>query len=130
MIIRMYSDILFDREIINRHYISPGVHVIQDKDGNRLKFDFENFHRWVDEDDKCLLHVEQWNLDTNIFPNSINLLEFLENFDTFVEFFVFTGEWDDPKIIPLKVMNVIFCDYSNGKGYVIPDECLEDALCY
>lgn len=117
MISRMYADILFDREITDEHYISPGGYEIRDIKGNTLQFDFEDYCGWVDKDDRRILHIEHRNLDLDCFPDAKYLDDFLSNLDEFVEFYIYTGDYDEPEINPVKVIDAAFCDYYNGKDY-------------
>lgn len=129
MITRMYADILFDREIDeDKHYISPGGYEVRDKNGNTLQFDFEDCCSWVDDENPCLLHILQRNLDLATFPEAKDLSFFLENLDKFTDFYIYTGEYDEPEIKPLKIINVMFEDYHNEKNYYIDDSCLTDVL--
>ena len=53
---------------------------------------------------------------------------FIENLDKFTDFYIYTGEDDEPEIKPLKVTDVMFADCYNGKDYYIDDSCLTDVL--
>ena len=126
MITRMYADVLFDREITNDHYISPGDFTVEDNNGNELHFGFQSSDSWVDSYNNRLLHIEQRCLDVNCFPNADKLEQFLDNLKCISQFYIFTGEPYEPEINPVKVIDMAFC--GTDKDYYIKSEYLEHAL--
>lgn len=133
MICRMTADIFFDREIFN-HYISPGgyevlgknVHEVIDKSGDfmYMQFDFITYYGFIDKSDRRILHVDAQGLDIDSFPTAELLESYIRNIDRFTEFFVYTGEDDDPEIDVVSVKNVrFFCD--DGEEIEVADACLD-----
>lgn len=101
---RMVMDIKFDRPINpDRHYISPGGYtMICEKQS--YSFDFMDYEGSVDKDDPTILHVEVFHLDKDC---SNDMSKFnskkIENIE---EFYIYTGEYDDPEILPLKILSL------------------------
>lgn len=117
MLTSMHFDLIFDRPIdSNRHYISPGGYEIQTKENKIFNFDFLNYEGCIDTNNPCKLHVDVYGLDIDAFPNSKNISESdITDKDTiFNEFFVYTGEYDDPEIKPTKVTSLGF-EFENGE---------------
>lgn len=122
MITRMYADILFDREIDQgKHYISPGGYEIMNANGDTLQFDFEVFAGNIDPINKRILHVEQKHLDMAAFPDAKLLDQFLADFKGFTDFFVYTGEYDESEINPVKAYNIVF-ENQDGDKRIIASE--------
>lgn len=114
---KMEFSIRFDRPVNEKHYIIPGGYTIKTEgphqvDNGRkpdlITFDFCDEERYIDEKDPCVMHFQVRNLD----PEYGNFNEAL-NKDTlktavFSEFFVYTGEDDDPEIKPVQICTLAF----------------------
>lgn len=101
---RMVMDIKFDRPINpDRHYISPGGYTMKCK-GQSYSFDFMDYESSVDKDDPTILHAEVSHLDKD-YSNDMSKFNSkkLENIE---EFNIYTGEYDDPEILPLKILSL------------------------
>lgn len=123
----MYADIKFDREINPEiHYISPGGYNIKAA-GKEYTFDFYEFCGNKDVEDPTILHCEMRNLDTSEFPQAKEFEKVCNQVEEIIEFFVFTGEYNDPKIEAIAVLNLAFC--TDELGLIeIPKELLKDCL--
>jgi hypothetical protein len=120
----MTADILFDREITDAHYISPGGYEIVDNNDNTVQFDFETYYGFIDNLNRNVLHIKVCNLDLDSFPNAINLESSVKNINKFVEFFIYTGEDCDPEINPVQIYNVRFFTELN-ETIDVNDKCLQ-----
>jgi hypothetical protein len=111
----MQMIVKFDRKVEDDHYISPGGYHLHDKNGNTLSIDF-NTTQWSRHG--TIIEAEVEDLDeeySRINNNNIDLLS-PDNINTyqFNEFFIFTGEYDDPEINPVEVLNLSF-EFENKK---------------
>ena len=120
---RMYANILFDREIQKEHYISPGGYEVITKDEKTINFDFCHFEGNVSEDNSRILNCVFSDLDTSSFPESVNLNP--KDIIRISEFFVFTGEDHDLKIHPIKLLSLGFC--TDDEEYEVPDSIVKAA---
>lgn len=124
----MYFDVVFDRKIEkNKYYISPGGYEVKYKDKS-YRFDFETFEGNVDDNDSKLLHCHVYNLDdSNIglhnYLSDINIITMRNA--TYKEFFIYTGEYDDPEIYPVRIKNLSY-EFLSGKTYDVPRKLLNE----
>ena len=112
----MLADIIFDRPIKkDLHYISPGGYEMV-FNGKIIHFDFEDYEGWVDKKNPALLHIIQRNPDYSSFED-LNSLEpnDLLSLKKINEFFIYTGEAEDPEINPIKIEKLEFC-WKDGSG--------------
>lgn len=100
----MYALIKFDRPIDkDRHVISPGGYEMTFSNGETVRFDFMNFEGSVTHDDETVLNCHMKILDIDSFPESEFLKTFTGSVTAIKEFFVYTGELNDPEINPVKL---------------------------
>lgn len=123
----MTFDVVFDKIITSKHYISPGSYTIE-SDGKTYKFDFfqstrENNgkigHFIVTDYDKEYSYCEETDESA-----CLTYKDFLHG--RFKEFFIYTGECDDPKITPIRVENLIL-KFSDGS--IIRKSVSNDVIC-
>lgn len=126
---RMYASIKFDRVIIpEEHYISPGGYEMKAA-GREYVFDFCEFTGNVDKADPTVLNCEMRTLDTYCYPKAKDFEKVCDQVEEISEFFVFTGEGDDPPIHPTQILSVSF--WTDEFGLVSLSEklfhnCLQD----
>lgn len=103
-ITKMVMDIKFDRSIdTDKHYISPGGYVFV-SEGKVYQFDFMDYEGSVNKDDPTILHAEVYTLDRNY---SDDLSKFnSDGLEKIEDFYIYTGEGDDPEINPVKVLSL------------------------
>ena len=102
----------FDRPVDpDKHYLSPGGYSVELRDGRKIEFDF--FEYCGDRIGTNSVAFEVSELDTSTFPESEILTVDSMGGSTFDEFFVFTGEYDDPEIYMTSVHDVVFT-YDGG----------------
>ena len=112
----MYGLIKFDRPIIGcckrrfRRYYFRGEHVISIggfemtfDNGKTVRFDFLDFNGHIESDDPSVLNFELHGLDVDAFPDSEFLKTFAGKVTAIKEFYVYTGEAEDPEINPIKL---------------------------
>lgn len=98
-LIRAYGSIKMDRPIdAEKHYISPGGYYLSDDKGTEYPFDFYTYCGGISKRDPCVIDIEMRTLDTETFPDAVNLFDHLSEIVAFPECYVYTGEQDDPKI--------------------------------
>ena len=121
----MISVAQMDREIdTNKHYISPGGYEF--KFGKEsVQFDFCEYAGYVDSDDKTKILFESIILDTTAFPDCKSKLtkEFCSNIDNIEEFYIYTGEYNDPEIFPIKILEISLL-FSDGTKIDIKKEVI------
>lgn len=124
---RMYADIKFDRAIDKlTHYISLGGYEIR-IDNKNVQFDFEEYTGMIDENDQSILHCEMERLDTDTFPDAIMLEDATGPVEEIVEFYVYTGEHNDPDADPVPVALLsLEIVKNNGDKISVPDNLLGD----
>jgi hypothetical protein len=120
--VSMYAKIKFDREIdTDKHYISPGGYemtFVNNLGGNptTVCFDFTTYIGNVDKKEPTILHCEMEDLDVDVFHESLFIEHFLGTISEIKEFYVYTGEDDEPEINPVELLELRL---SHG-NYVIP----------
>ena len=124
---RMYADIKFDRAIDKlTHNISLGGYEIR-IDNKNVQFDFEEYTGMIDENDQSILHCEMDRLDTVTFPDAIMLEDATGPVEEIVEFYVYTGEHNDPDADPVPVALLsLEIVKNNGDKISVPDTLLGD----
>lgn len=101
---RMVMDIKFDRPINpDRHYISPGGYTMICEKQN-YSFDFMDYEGSVDKDDPTIFHAEVYHLDRD-YSNDMSKFN-SKKIENIEEFYIYTGEYDDPEIIPLEILSL------------------------
>ena len=116
---RMIFDLRFDRDIdLKKQYISPGGFCFVAA-GKEFEFDFKESVKEVSDEDPRVLHCEMCYLDKNAFPDSAGFDAVCDQIEELKEFFVFTGEFNEPEIHPVKILNLTF--FSDEKGVVQVD---------
>lgn len=121
---KMYAEILFDREIDkNKHYVSPGSYQVLLKNGRSIYFDFDTFYGNVSDENPRVLECEMCGLDTVSFPEAKDFNP--KDMVSIQEFFVFTGEYDEPEIHPVKLLSLEFS--VDDMDYPVPEHIVKGA---
>ena len=110
----MYGLIKFDRPIVrDMHIISIGGFEMTFDNGKTVRFDFLSFNSHIESDDPSVLNFELSGLDVDAFPDSEFLKTFAGKVTNIKEFYVYTGEAEDPEInlIELKAL-FLYNDHS------------------
>lgn len=103
-ITRMVMDIKFDRPIdTDKHYLSPGGYGFKCK-GKMYSFDFLDYVGNVDTEDPTVLHAEVYHLDKS-YSDDLSMFN-SEKIEEIEEFNIYTGEYDDPEIMPLEILSL------------------------
>lgn len=124
----MVFDVVFDKIITSKHYISPGSYAIE-SDGKTYRFDFCQSAR---EDNGKIGHFIVTDYDKDYYSyceetgksTHLTYKDFLHG--CFKEFFIYTGEYDDPEITPIRVENLIL-KFSDGS--TIRKSVSNDVIC-
>lgn len=120
--VSMYAKIKFDREIDEgKHYIVPGGYEMTFVNNLGINlitvsFDFVSYIGNIDKKDLTILHCEMEELDDDTFPESLFIEHFLGTISEIKEFYVYTGEDDEPEINPVELLELRL---SHG-NYTIP----------
>ena len=117
----MYATLQMDREIDpNMHYISIGGFEFLFRNGVNIGFDFNNSIANVQRD-PTVIKFECDDLDCDSFPEAALLGMLLSDseVDRIEEFYVYTGEREEPEINPEKILSLSFC--VDGRMVDIPD---------
>ena len=128
---RMYSVVEFDRPIEgDKHYISLGGFEMTMK-GKSVQFDFEEYRGSINKENPRILETEHKNPDYSCFKDlDIITSDMLHNVEKIEEFFVYTGENDEPEINPVRIKELAFViidDLGNMEQIDIPLEILDSA---
>lgn len=130
---RMYATVEFDRPINpNLHFVSPGGYEAKFSNGKTLQFDFEEYEGGVVNNHPTLLEFVHKNPDFTTFPNIQDFTseDFQLYFDGFEEFYLYTGEYNDLELVPLRVTECYLEFYNKDKDwfvqYTVPDHLLPD----
>lgn len=133
---RMIMSVEFDRSATREHYISPGGYEVIAA-GKNYQFDFLESIGMIDKKNPKVIHFECNYADLDSFPEMEELKKHLHEITDFIEFYVYTGEYDDPEIIPVKAMAV--CIETTDAEYIVPEtetdfirieRCNELVQCY
>ena len=116
----MTFDVKFDRPVIpGRHCICPGGYILNGK-----QFDFCHFEGTKTEDDTLRCEVSDFDWEyaedngvDEVIPEDIT--------GKFSEFFIYTGEYNDPQIYPTEIKNLSF-DFDETR-FICPPETLKSA---
>lgn len=133
---RMYGEVEFDREInTDVHYISPGGYEAKFSDGRTMQFDFEDYEggRVRGESNYVWPRRFEWvqkNPDRDAFEDIDNFTyeDFVEKFEGFEDFYIYTGETDDAEINPVKAISIELEFYDKEKDEFFTFEVPEDKL--
>lgn len=109
-VIGMNATLKFDREIDkNKHYISIGGFELS-SNGETICFDFIYSYGYVNKEDSRIILFNLEVLDEDVFEKCGDKLtkDFCRNVDHIEEFIIFTGEYDEPEILPVELLNVEF----------------------
>ncbi len=102
-ITEMYFDVVFDREVTKEHYVSPGGYIFI-SNGKRYNFDFFASDGGIDKDNPRVMHYHVFDFDESYSDNMDDFCaDALEKIE---DFFIFTGECDDPELIPVRIKNL------------------------
>lgn len=105
---RMYADILFNRPIDQKDYISPGGYTMT-MDGKKVEFDFDDFEGSIDKYNPCILHSMQKNPSYSEFDDLKNLTKrMMVKTENINEFFVYTGEAGESNLEAVAVKRLYF----------------------
>ena len=121
----MYVTLQMDREIDpNRHYISIGGFEFCFKKGIKIGFDFNSSIANVQKN-PTTIKFECDDLDCDSFPEAALLGMLLSDseVDRIEEFYVYTGEREEPEINPEKILSLSFC--VDGRMVDIPDSIIQ-----
>ena len=121
----MYATLQMDKEIdSNRHYIGIGGFEFCFRNGVNIGFDFNSSIANVQKN-PTTIKFECDDLDCDSFPEAA-LLEMLlsdSEVDRIEEFYVYTGEREEPEINPEKILSLSFC--VDGRMVDIPDSIIQ-----
>ena len=121
----MYATLQMDREIDpNRHYIGIGGFEFLFRNGVNIRFDFNSSIANVQRD-PTVIKFECDDLDCDSFPEAALLGMLLSDseVDRIEEFYVYTGEREEPEINPEKIISLSF--YVDGRMIEIPDSIIQ-----
>lgn len=121
----MYATLQMDREIDpNRHYISIGGFEFCFKNGIKIGFDFNSSIANVQKN-PTTIKFECDDLDCVSFPEAALLGMMLSDSEVerIEEFYVYTGEREEPEINPEKIISLSF--YVDGRMIEIPDSIIQ-----
>ena len=107
----MYATLQMDREIDpNRHYIGIGGFEFCFRNGVNIGFDFNSSIANVQKN-PTTIKFECDDLDCDSFPEAALLGMLLSDseVDRIEEFYVYTGEREEPEINPEKILSLSFC---------------------
>ena len=121
----MYATLQMDREIDpNRHYIGIGGFEFCFRNGVNIGFDF-NISIANVQRDPTAIKFECDDLDCDSFPEAALLGMMLSDSEVkrIEEFYVYTGEREEPEINPEKILSLSFC--VDGRMVDIPDSIIQ-----
>ena len=121
----MYVTLQMDRGIDpNRHYISIGGFEFCFKKGIKIGFDFNSSIANVQKN-PTTIKFECDDLDCDSFPEAALLGMMLSDSEVkrIEEFYVYTGEREEPEINPEKILSLSFC--VDGRMVDIPDSIIQ-----
>ena len=121
----MYATLQMDREIDpNRHYIGIDGFEFRFRNGVNIGFDFNSSIANVQRDPTAI-KFECDDLDCDSFPEAALLGMLLSDseVDRIEEFYVYTGEEEEPEINPEKILSLSFC--VEGRMLDIPGSIIQ-----
>ena len=121
----MYVTLQMDREIDpTMHYISIGGFEFCFKKGIKIGFDFNSSIANVQKN-PTTIKFECDDLDCDFFPEAALLGMMLSDSEVkrIEEFYVYTGEREEPEINPEKILSLSFC--VDGRMVDIPDSIIQ-----
>ncbi len=121
----MYATLQMDREIDpNRHYIGIGGFEFCFRNGVNIGFDFNSSIANVQKN-PTTIKFECDDLDCDSFPEAALLGMMLSDSEVkrIEEFYVYTGEREEPEINPEKILSLSFC--VDGRMVDIPDSIIQ-----
>lgn len=121
----MYATLQMDREIDpNRHYIGIDGFEFRFRNGVNIGFDFNSSIANVQRDPTAI-KFECDDLDCDSFPEAALLGMMLADSEVeyIDEFFVYTGEEEEPEINPEKILSLSFC--VEGRMLDIPGSIIQ-----
>ena len=107
---RMIFTAEFDRDVTNGYYLSPGGYKVELKDHEPMEFDFMDSIGTINKENPRLVDFEVKNLDYGYMMGEENvdyLRNHIRDITGFTEFFVFTGEDEDPEINFVGIKNLV-----------------------
>lgn len=85
------------------HYISPGSYTFV-SNGKSYQFDFFASEGGIDKDNPKVVHYHVFDFDEEYSDNMDDFCaDALEKIE---EFFIYTGEYDDSELIPVRIKNL------------------------
>lgn len=124
----MIFTLQMDREIDkDKHYISPGGYEFKSsKNDESLQFDFCTYAGYVDVNDKTKILFECEFLDDESFPSIYEKLtkSFCEDITEIVEFYIYTGEDEDPELNLSKIIDISLL-FTDGTKVDIKPEVID-----
>ena len=121
----MYVTLQMDRDIDpNRHYIGIGGFEFLFRNGVNIGFDFNSSIANVQKN-PTTIKFECDDLDCDSFPEAALLGMMLSDSEVkrIEEFYVYTGEREEPEINPEKILSLSFC--VDGRMVDIPDSIIQ-----
>ena len=121
----MFATLQMDREIDpNRHYIGIGGFEFCFRNGVNIGFDFNSSIANVQKN-PTTIKFECDDLDCDSFPEAALLGMMLSDSEVkrIEEFYVYTGEREEPEINPEKILSLSFC--VDGRMVDIPDSIIQ-----
>ena len=121
----MYATLQMDREIDpTRHYIGIGGFEFCFRNGVNIGFDFNSSIANVQKN-PTTIKFECDDLDCDSFPEAALLGMMLSDSEVkrIEEFYVYTGEREEPEINPEKILSLSFC--VDGRMVDIPDSIIQ-----
>lgn len=122
--IKLYQDIIFNKEITDEDFISPGGYEIivetEDKEEKSVKFDFETFIGDVNRTDPRILHCVQKNPDNTVFSDLTDLTEYQLRHIKLVEEWYVDIESPDENLALVRIENVVFEIITDNETIKIP----------
>lgn len=120
--------IKMDRPVVkDEHYFSPGGYELSATIGGEkrsIAFDFNTSYSTI-QDDPTIMHCIVEDLDTDSFPEAEGLTsDFLLMVDEIVEFYVYTGEHNEPELHPQELLSLSFY-MTDGSRIIVSDEILK-----
>ena len=104
---KMEATVRFDREIDpSKHYISPGGYEMTFSNGKTVQFDFMDYECAICVDNPTNILFETSTLDTGCFPDAKFLETFTGSVTDILEFYVYTGEDNEPEIYPVELLSL------------------------